>query len=208
MCGRCPRDDLTGLACCRGGRSRCRMSQCRRRCCPGRVRTELTESAELEVRIHSPPAVSLQTIGSAGRRARVRELIHRIDDPAPNRRAGQHHQPSRARRQSARLRLGTVPLSDQLIGSFLIYRSHFGDPVVQSLGGHSRPPGTHRRGDPPANRRSRGIWSRRWLERFGSVRFPRQRNPRRPIGGGRGPRQLLLNLPRMSSSRGRPVLSA
>jgi hypothetical protein len=147
-------------------------------------------------------------LGQRPGRRRVRELIHRIDDPAPNRRAGQHHQPSRARRQSARLRLVTVPLSDQLIGSFLIYRSHFGDPVVQSLGGHSRPPGTHRRGDPPANRRSRGIWSRRWLERFGSVRFPRQRNPRRPIGGGRGPRQLLLNLPRMSSSRGRPVLSA
>jgi ABC-type transport system substrate-binding protein len=29
------------------------------------VRTELTESAELEVRIHSPPAESLQTFGSS-----------------------------------------------------------------------------------------------------------------------------------------------
>ena len=32
---------------------------------PRRVRTELTESAELEVRIHSAPAVSLRTIGSS-----------------------------------------------------------------------------------------------------------------------------------------------
>ena len=33
-------------------------------------------------------------------------------------------------------------------------------------------------------------------------------NPHRPIGVGSGLRQLLLNLPRMSSSRRRPVWSA
>src|SRR6516162_2140447 len=32
---------------------------------PRRVRTELTESAELEVRIHSPPPESLQTFSSS-----------------------------------------------------------------------------------------------------------------------------------------------
>jgi len=45
----------------------------------------------------------------------------------------------------------------------------------------------------------RGVW-------FSELRFPRKRNPRRPIGVGSG--QLLLHLPRMSSSRRRPVWSA